>query len=102
MKLENLKILYKFFKKHRNAESILEYWKTSVENANWTCIEDIKKNYPKTRFDLPGKKEQTTRRMVFKLGLHWRVDVMVSFKNNKMFIKRVGTHEKYNKWKYDN
>lgn len=101
MKIINIKKLDKFIKRHQTAKSDLEYWKIKVEKANWLSIKDIKSDFSQTRFDIPGKKQCVENRMVFKIGANWRIDAKVSFGNKVILIKRIGTHEDYNKWNYE-
>ncbi len=84
-------VLDKFLKKHKTAKSDLENWKVLAEDMR---SDNIKEVFPNTRF---VKKN----RLVFKIRDRWRIDTMVNYKFGIILIKRVGTHEEYNKWKYD-
>lgn len=92
MEIFNLQVLHKFIKSHRTAKSDIENWKAAVENSDWNRPDDVKHAY-RTRFI-------SKNRVVFKLGDRWRIDTKIAFKIKKIFVKRVGTHEEYNKWKY--
>lgn len=91
MKIHNLGDLDKFIKKHRTAKKDLDNWRAFVEDAHWTGFDDVKL---KTRF-------VTSDRLVFKLGDRWRIDTRIDYQRRLMLILRVGTHEEYNKWKYE-
>lgn len=91
MKLLNVEVLYKFLKRHKTAEGELKSWKVIIENIRADKINEefkirvINKN-----------------RWVFKIGNRWRIDVIINLRHEIISIKRIGTHEEYNKWKYDN
>lgn len=91
MKLLNVKVLYKFLKRHKTAESELKSWKVLIENTSADKIHD--------EFKIRIIKK---KRLIFKIGDQWRIDTLVDLKNNVIVLKRIGTHEEYNKWKYDN
>ncbi len=94
MKLRNVKKLDKFIKKHRSAKTYIENWKIFVEQEDWKCLEDIRKAY-----DINPISES---RIVFKLSHNeWRIDTKIDYQSKHLFIKRVGAHAMYNKWRYD-
>jgi len=94
MKIYNTGALDKFIKRHRTAKSVIEAWKAIVNRSSWEKPEDFKREFRRTR-------HIDKNRWVFKLGNDWRIDVITDFTRNKMFIKRIGTHEEYNNWKFD-
>jgi len=94
MKLRNVKKLDKFIRKHRNSKEIIENWKIFVEQSDWDSFDDIK--------DCFNVRFINESRLVFKIGgIKWRIDTKIDYPNKQLFIKRVGTHEEYNKWKYE-
>lgn len=94
MKLHNIQKLYKFIKKHRNSKKTIENWKVFVENSDWNSFDDIK--------DCFNVRFINESRLVFKIGgIKWRIDTKIDYPNKQLFIMRVGTHEEYNKWKYE-
>lgn len=93
MKLRNLKELDKFIKKHKIAQKDIENWISFVQNSHWIRPEDVKKDFPGTRFE-------SSYRLVFKLGYNWRIDVEMDYDHQIIFVFRAGTHEEYNKWKF--
>jgi len=89
----------KFVKKHHTAESDLINWLKFTENANWGCTNDILKDF-KIRTKFPTDKVENKNRIIFKLGQSWRIDTFFRASSKIILIKRIGTHEEYNKWKY--
>jgi mRNA interferase HigB len=95
MKLLNLKVLDKFLRKHQTARRELEIWKALIERAQWVSSGAIQADFPKVRWI-------SQNRLVFRLGHRWRIDVQIIFDIQAIFIKRIGTHEEYNKWDFNN
>jgi len=94
MKLRNIKKLDKFIKIHRSSKTNIENWKTFVEHEDWKNLEDVRKAFAINTI--------SESRIVFKVGGNkWRIDTKVDYISKHLFIKRVGTHEDYNKWKYN-
>ncbi len=91
MKLLNVGVLDKFLKRHKTAESELKSWKVLIENTSPDGINE--------EFKI---KVINKNRWVFKIGNRWRIDVIINLRYEIISIKRIGTHEEYNKWKYDN
>ena len=95
MKLINVRKLDKFTKKHKTAKRYIDAWKSYVEKANWTCFEDIWQDNVKFR-------PINNIRIVFNVGGNkWRIDVVMNYILRKAIIIRIGTHEEYNKWRYN-
>lgn len=94
MKLLGLEELQKFYKKHRVAQRELENWRAFMERADWADFSSLVQEYPKVRYINKG-------RVVFKIRESWRIDVFIEYTARVMLIKRVGTHEEYNRWRYD-
>jgi len=90
MKIHNLGDLAKFIKKHRTAKKDIDNWRAFVEGAHWSSSDDVKLN-------IRGEKSD---RLVFKLGDRWRIDTRIEWEHELVLIIRVGSHEEYNKWKY--
>ncbi len=94
MVLRNTRKLDKFLKKHQTARIPIEVWIAFVSEAEWKGIEDVKTEYPHIR-------RIDKYRLVFKIGgNNWRIYVEIDYSHRIVFIKRVGTHEEYNKWTF--
>lgn len=95
MNLLGKKILNDFKESHADARSNLEAWETEIEDACWHTPHDLKARYPKASlvknqqvfFDVCGNK--------------YRLLVKVNYKNQIVLIKKIGTHDEYNKWILD-
>lgn len=95
MKIIGRKILQDFKEKHADARSQIDAWEAEVNMANWNNFSDIKKRYASASLlpDLPD------HHIVFNLkGNRYRLLVQVSFKNQIVLIKKVGTHDEYSRW----
>ena len=93
MKIVNRDILEKFKKKHRDARSQIDAWSAEVSVAIWGKFLDVKKRYQSASL-IPGPGNQ----VVFNLkGNKYRLLVIVSYKNQSVFIKRAGTHKEYDR-----
>lgn len=84
-------VLVKFLKRHKTAKSDLENWRILAEEMR---ADNVWETFPQTRF---VKKN----RLVFKIGDRWRIDTRVNYEKEIIFIIRLGTHEEYNKWKFE-
>jgi mRNA interferase HigB len=92
MKIIGRKILQDFKEKHADVRSQVDAWEAEVNMANWNNFSDIKKRYANASF-LPD------RHVVFNLkGNRYRLLVQISYNNQIVFIKKVGTHDEYSKW----
>lgn len=104
VKVDNQLLIDKFIKKHNTAKSHLLNWLYFTQNANWNNIDDIRNDNRTIRTNFPGNKPENKNRVVFKLGLHLRIDTFYIIRKDsgdkKIVIIRIGTHEEYNKWKY--
>ncbi len=94
MNIAGLTILNEFGKRHADVGSLLKIWVHEVEEAQWQTPTDIKTRYVHASF-------LADNRVIFNLkGNKYRLDVKVSYKNKIVFIKRIGTHAEYSKWKF--
>ena len=94
MKVVKRKALEDFKRRHADARSHVDAWLCEAEEAQWKSSHDIKARYATASF-------LADNRVVFNLkGNKYRLDVKVSYKSQVVLIKRIGTHEEYNNWKF--
>lgn len=94
MNIVGLTILDEFGKRHADVVSLLKIWVQEAEEAQWQTPTDIKTRYVHASF-------LADNRVIFNLkGNKYRLDVKVSYKSKIVFIKRIGTHAEYSKWKF--
>jgi mRNA interferase HigB len=69
-------------------------WIAEAKNAKWTTPQDIKNRYVHASF-------LADNRVVFNIkGNRYRLDIKVYYDRQEVLIKRIGTHEEYNKWRF--
>ena len=94
MKVHNKKALEDFKERHADVRSHVDAWLCEAEEAEWKSPQDIKDRYVTASF-------LADNRVVFNLkGNHYRLDVKVSYKNQIVLVKRIGTHAEYDDWKF--
>lgn len=72
----------------------VQTWVKEVEAAQWKTSQDIKARYSHASF-------LSDNRVVFNLkGNNYRLGVKISYKNQTVLVKQVGTHEEYKSWKW--
>ena len=63
-----------------------------AEEAEWDIPLDVKERYPSASIIGGG-------RVVFNIkGNRYRLDTKISYKNQTVLIKRIGTHAEYDEW----
>jgi mRNA interferase HigB len=85
--------IYDFIKKHADSSGWLLPWLAETESAQWNSPNDVKKRFSSASiingstiiFDVKGNK--------------YRMEIIISFKNQTLIINRIGTHAEYNKWR---
>ncbi len=95
----NMKIVHwgyakRFYRLHRFAEAPLRVWKTKVQEASWENFSDIRQTF--SNADWIGG------RIVFNIaGNHYRLIAIANFKEQRLYICQVMTHEEYSQknWK---
>ena len=94
MKVVGKETLDDFKRRHADARSHVDAWTCEVEEAEWKSPHDIKAKYATASF-------LADNRIVFNLkGNSYRLDVKVSYVNQVVLIKRIGTHAEYDNWKF--
>ena len=94
MKVVGKKALEDFKRRHADVRSHVDAWVCEVEDAQWQSSRDIKAKYATASF-------LGDNRVVFNLkGNSYRLDVKVSYENQVVLVKRIGTHAQYDNWKF--
>ena len=92
MKVVGRKRIDDFCRDHADARAPLASWLAESEEANWQTPTDVKERYATASFLGDG-------RVVFNIkGNKYRLDTKISYKNQTVLIKRIGTHAEYDKW----
>jgi mRNA interferase HigB len=92
MRVVGTQVLHDFYQLHRDVEDQVQDWLAEAREASWQTTRDIKARYQTASF-LSGN------RVVFNLkGNKYRLLAVVSFKNQVVFVKKIGTHAEYDKW----
>lgn len=80
----------KFYKKYPEAEYPLKQWKQAVQNADWKNFSDVRNTF--------SSADWVSANIVFNIkGNDFRLIAIAAFSNDKLYIKRILTHEEYNK-----
>jgi mRNA interferase HigB len=91
MNVISRKALIDFATKCPEAKSRLDAWFHEVKKASWHNFGDIKKKYNSASW-------LESNIVIFNIkGNHYRLEVKVEFKYQKIFIKWFGTHKEYDK-----
>jgi mRNA interferase HigB len=95
MRIVGFELLDKFKRKHVDVCSQINAWICEVEEVKWQTPNDVKKRYPNA--SVLGDK-----RVVFNIkGNNYRIDTKIAYIQQIIFVKRIGTHAEYSKWKFD-
>ena len=93
MKLIAKELLHNFKKEHADARSQLESWEADVEAADWKTPQDVMNRFPRAR--LLGNLQA-----IFNIcNNKYRLWAQIAYKTGVVFIKNIGTHKEYDKWK---
>jgi mRNA interferase HigB len=94
MNLVGKGILFEFSKTHADVTLQISSWIIEIEEAEWNIPSDIKTRYVSASF-------LSDNRVIFNLkGNKYRIDTKISYQNKIVFVKRIGTHREYNRWKF--
>jgi len=86
-------LLRDFAGEHADARAWLESWEAEVEDAEWKTPHEVKDRYQQV--SLPGNQQA-----IFDIcGDKYRLWVQITYKTGIVFVKKIGTHKGYNKWK---
>ena len=91
MRIFTEQALKEYAETHPDAKVALQEWTTIVKKSKWTCFADVKKTF--NSVDNVGNQHY-----VFNIrGNNYRLIVVVKFTIGYIFIRKVCTHEEYNK-----
>ena len=94
MKLVGRPVLDEFGRQHANVRKQMAAWVAEVEAAEWQTPQDIKTRFIRASF-------LSDNRVIFNIkGNEYRLDVKVSYKSQTVLVKRIGTHDEYDKWEF--
>ncbi len=91
MRVVSEKRIRKFIEQDAQSADAMWHWADSIESANWRNPGDLKATFASASFvgDLT----------VFNVGGNkYRVAAFVHYRKQIVYIKRIGTHEEYDKW----
>jgi len=92
MKVVGLTILDEFVNQHGDVREQISAWISEATEATWKTPGDIRARYATASFLFDN-------RVVFNIkGNRYRLEVKISYKNQIILIKRIGTHAEYSKW----
>jgi mRNA interferase HigB len=85
-------ILAAFKAGHSDAQAQLDSWEAEVEAATWKTPHELKAQYPKASI-------LRNLQVVFDIcGNRYRLWVQVMYQTGMVLVRRIGTHEEYEKW----
>jgi len=85
------KTLRGFWELHTDARESLQAWLSDAEHSSWRSPSDIKSKYRNASII-------SNNRVVFNIkGNTLRLVVMIKYESGIVFIRFIGSHEKYNK-----
>ena len=89
MRIISFAAIREYVKKHADADIPLRDWYKKTEQADWTCLTDMKQTF--NSVDYVGND-----RFVFNIkGNDYRLVAIVLFAAKKVFIRFIGTHKEY-------
>lgn len=92
MQLVGKQALHIFMQRHADTRPGVTTWIAEVEDAKWYTPNDLKRRYPKASI-------LSDRNVIFDFCWNkYRLWVVVSYKNQAVMVKRIGTHKEYDKW----
>ena len=95
MKIFNREPLQGFKEKYAEARSQVESWEAEVGDAQWDTPHDLKQHYQKASI-------LKNKQVIFDFCRNkYRLWVQVSYQNKMVFVKKIGTHREYDKWKIE-
>lgn len=97
MRLLSRTTLQKFAAEHPNTLQALSNWRGIVENASWTCFEDVRRNFPtaeslghkRVKFKIQGNE--------YRLIVEFRYADPEQALNGVAKVQFIGTHAEYDK-----
>ena len=91
MRIIARKKIVDYYTIHPQAKTALNEWYKKTEEADWTCLSDIKQTF--NSVDYVGNQHY-----VFNIkGNDYRLIVVIKKKKKNVFIRFIGTHAEYDK-----
>ena len=91
MRVVAKKILRDFWEKHEDCEQQLKSWYREAQKAKWENPNQIKIEYPSASI-------LNDNRVAFNIkGNNYRLIVKISYEYEMVYIRFIGTHDKYDK-----
>ncbi len=91
MRIIAKRTLKEFWVKHKDSEQALLSWYKVSKNAKWQNFKDVKQQFGTCK--IIGQD-----RIIFKIkGNNYRLIVKVTFTNQIIWIRFIGTHDEYDK-----
>jgi mRNA interferase HigB len=95
MRLIGVPLLLDFGQEFPDATKDLDAWRLEVQAAAWGTPHDIKARYPKA--SMVGN-----RNVIFNIRHNlYRLHVTVDYSTQTVVVRRIGTHEEYDRWTFD-
>ena len=91
--------LDKFAQRHSTARSALQRWHTLMEEGTFESFVDLRETFPQAD-PVPIKAGENTTLTVFNIGRNVRLIAFVEYTDQVVSIRRVLTHDEYNKGKW--
>ena len=90
MRIISRKVLVDFYQSHPDSKRSLEAWFHEVSQGKWKTPADVKLEYPSASILKKG-------RVVFNIrGNKYRLAVKVMYATGAVYVRFIGTHNKYN------
>jgi mRNA interferase HigB len=94
MNVVGIRKLREFQMKHGDAKEQLAAWLSEVQDSEWRTPSDVKQRYRHASF-------LSENNVVFNVkGNKFRIHVQISYGNQVVLIKRIGTHAEYSRWEF--
>lgn len=92
--------LDKFAQRHSTARSALQRWYALMEEGTFESFVDLRETFPQAD-PVPIKAGENTTLTVFNIGRNVRLIAFVEYTDQTVSIRRVLTHDEYDrgKWK---
>lgn len=89
MRIITFTTLKNYYQRHPESNVALREWFSKTKRADWNNLSDIKKTF--NHVDYIGND-----RYVFDIkGNHFRLVVIILFKNKSVYIRFIGSHKEY-------
>lgn len=91
MRIIALRTLREFWESHPDAREALQGWYADTKQAEWSSPMEIKRVYRNASF-------VADNRVIFNIkGNHYRLVVLIRYRQRAVYIRFVGTHAEYDR-----